>query len=70
MIYGGTYTQQAARKQAERQSDTFWRLVFVWRPVRLDDGRKAWLETVWTRRHPYCGRQYRPALETPGGDDD
>lgn len=38
MIYGQT-TQELNEGQS-------WQLVFLWFPVRLIDGRKAWLETV------------------------
>jgi hypothetical protein len=39
MIYGGTHLEEIYMRKTPR-------LWFAWRPVRLEDGRRAWLEDV------------------------
>ncbi len=60
MIYGKT------SEQAHNDAVT-WQLWFAWRPVRLIDGRRVWLETIqrkWTAIEggwdgPWWRRDYR-----------
>lgn len=38
---------------------------FAWRPVKLEDGRWAWLRTVWRSRWwRRCGDAYFPEWST------
>ncbi len=66
MIWGRT-------KEEERWITTTWNRWFAWYPVRLTDGRMAWLVVVerrWTELEdggwtgPYGRLDYRPVVQS------
>ncbi len=50
MKFGKTY-RQILKKEEE---DAIWKPWFAWRPVKLDNGQYAWLETVFRRKLRAC----------------
>jgi hypothetical protein len=56
MKFGLTYDEQIRRQKKDKEYEIarmkpflMWHKWFAWHPVRLDDGRRVWLETILRR---------------------
>lgn len=61
MILGMTSYQKEILRFNRKCADARWRAWFAWYPVKLDDGRTAWLSMVTTCKMIDCSVwQYLP----------